>query len=40
MVTHSSPEKKFKSAQAKIAKLPFMRNPPRAIRVIEKEFLN
>jgi homoserine dehydrogenase len=38
MVTHSSPEKSFKAAQAKIAKLPFMRHPPRAIRVIEKEF--
>jgi homoserine dehydrogenase len=39
MVTHSSPEKSFKAARAKIAKLSFMRSPPRSIRVIEKEFV-
>lgn len=38
MVTHSSAEKSFKAAVSKIAKLSFMRSPPRSIRVIEKEF--
>jgi homoserine dehydrogenase len=38
MVTHKSSEKKFAAAQAKIAKLKFMRSKPRSIRVIEEEF--
>jgi homoserine dehydrogenase len=38
MVTHKSSEKKFAAAQAKIAKLEFMRSKPRSIRVIEEEF--
>ena len=31
-------EKRFESALAKIAKLKFLRSPPRSIRVIEEEF--
>ena len=38
MIMHESSEKKFKGAVAKIAKLEFMRSPPRAIRVIEEVF--
>jgi homoserine dehydrogenase len=39
MVMHRSSERRFRSALAEIAKLEFMRSPPRAIRVIEEEFL-
>ena len=38
MVTHKVSEKQFSAAQAKIAKLKFMRSKPRSIRVIEEEF--
>ncbi len=38
MVTHRASEKSFAAAQAKIAKLKFMRKKPRSIRVIEEEF--
>jgi homoserine dehydrogenase len=38
MVMHETSEKRFKAALAKIAKLKFLRSPPRSIRVIEEEF--
>jgi homoserine dehydrogenase len=39
MVMHESPERRFYAARDEIAKLEFMRSPPRAIRVIEEEFV-
>ena len=39
MVMHESPEKRFHAALDEIAKLDILRAPPRAIRVIEEEFL-
>ncbi len=39
MVMHECPESRFYAALEGIAKLDFMRSPPRAIRVIEEEFL-
>jgi homoserine dehydrogenase len=39
MVMHRSSERRFRAALDQIAKLEFMRSPPRAIRVIEEEFL-
>ncbi|HET8592880.1 MAG TPA: homoserine dehydrogenase [Solirubrobacterales bacterium] len=38
MVMHPVSEKRFERALARIAKLPFLRSPPRSIRVIEEEF--
>jgi homoserine dehydrogenase len=38
MVMHPVPEKRFGAALERIAKLDFLRSPPRAIRVIEEEF--
>lgn len=38
MVMHEVSEKRFEGALAKIAKLKFLRSPPRSIRVIEEEF--
>jgi homoserine dehydrogenase len=38
MVMHPVSEKRFDTALKKIAKLKFLRSPPRAIRVIEEEF--
>jgi homoserine dehydrogenase len=38
MVMHECSEKRFKAALEKIAKLKFLRSPPRSIRVIEEEF--
>jgi homoserine dehydrogenase len=38
MVMHPVSEKRFAAALKKIAKLKFLRSPPRAIRVIEEEF--
>ena len=38
MVMHQVSEKRFEAALEKIAKLKFLRSPPRAIRVIEEEF--
>jgi homoserine dehydrogenase len=38
MVMHQVSEKKFDAALTKIAKLKFLRSPPRSIRVIEEEF--
>jgi homoserine dehydrogenase len=38
MVMHPVSEKRFEAALKKIAKLKFLRSPPRAIRVIEEEF--
>jgi homoserine dehydrogenase len=39
MVMHETPESAFYSALAELAKLDFMRATPRAIRVIEEEFV-
>jgi homoserine dehydrogenase len=39
MVMHQAAERRFYAALADIAKLEFMRAPPRAIRVIEEEFV-
>ncbi len=39
MVTHPVSEKSFEAALKKIAKLSFLRSAPRAIRVIEEEFV-
>jgi homoserine dehydrogenase len=39
MVMHESPESSFYAALDAIAKLEFLRSPPRAIRVIEEEFV-
>jgi homoserine dehydrogenase len=39
MVLHEAPEKRFYTALEEIAKLPFLRGAPRAIRVIEEEFV-
>jgi homoserine dehydrogenase len=39
MVLHEAPEKRFYSALDEIARLPFLRSAPRAIRVIEEEFV-
>jgi homoserine dehydrogenase len=39
MVMHESPERRFYAAVGEIAKLEFLRAPPRAIRVIEEEFV-
>jgi homoserine dehydrogenase len=39
MVMHECPENRFYAALDGIAKLDFMRSPPRAIRVIEEEFV-
>jgi homoserine dehydrogenase len=39
MVLHEGPEKRFYAALEEIAKLPFLRGAPRAIRVIEEEFV-
>jgi len=38
MVMHPVSEKRFSAALKRIAKLDFLRSPPRAIRVIEEEF--
>jgi homoserine dehydrogenase len=38
MVMHPVSEKRFAAALSKIAKLEFLRSPPRSIRVIEEEF--
>ena len=38
MVMHPVSEKRFDAALKKIAKLKFLRSPPRSIRVIEEEF--
>jgi homoserine dehydrogenase len=38
MVMHEVSEKSFDAALAKIAKLKYLRSPPRSIRVIEEEF--
>jgi len=38
MVMHPVSEKRFEAALKKIAKLKFLRSPPRSIRVIEEEF--
>ena len=38
MVMHEVSEKKFSAALKRIAKLKFLRSPPRSIRVIEEEF--
>jgi homoserine dehydrogenase len=38
MVMHPVSEKRFEAALEKIAKLSFLRSPPRSIRVIEEEF--
>jgi homoserine dehydrogenase len=38
MVMHPVSEKRFQSAIERIAKLDFLRSPPRSIRVIEEEF--
>jgi homoserine dehydrogenase len=38
MVMHPVSEKRFETALEKIAKLDFLRSPPRSIRVIEEEF--
>ena len=38
MVMHPVPEKRFGAALERIAKLDFLRSPPRSIRVIEEEF--
>jgi homoserine dehydrogenase len=39
MVMHHGPESRFRSALDEIATLDFLRSPPRAIRVIEEEFV-
>ena len=39
MVMHESPETAFYAALAEIAELDFLRSAPRAIRVIEEEFV-
>jgi homoserine dehydrogenase len=39
MVMHETPERSFYSALSELAKLDFMRATPRAIRVIEEEFV-
>ena len=39
MVMHHGPESRFRSALDEIANLDFLRSPPRAIRVIEEEFV-
>jgi homoserine dehydrogenase len=39
MVVHECPESAFKAALAEIAKLDLLKSPPRAIRVIEEEFV-
>jgi homoserine dehydrogenase len=38
MVMHPVSEKRFAAALQRIAKLEFLRSPPRSIRVIEEEF--
>ena len=38
MVMHPVSEKRFGAALERIAKLDFLRSPPRSIRVIEEEF--
>ncbi|MHB1467795.1 MAG: homoserine dehydrogenase [Solirubrobacteraceae bacterium] len=38
MVTHPLAESRLRAAVGKIAELPFVRSPPRAIRVIEEEY--
>ena len=39
MVMHEGPEASFDAALEEIAALDFLRSPPRAIRVIEEEFV-
>jgi len=39
MVMHQGPEGRFYSALNELAELDFMRAQPRAIRVVEKEFV-
>jgi homoserine dehydrogenase len=39
MVMHEGPESRFDAALKQIAKLKFLRSPPRSIRVIEEEFV-
>jgi homoserine dehydrogenase len=39
MVMHEGPESRFWTALDEIAKLDFLRSKPRAIRVIEEEFV-
>jgi len=39
MVMHEGPESRFSAALERIAKLDFLRSPPRSIRVIEEEFV-
>jgi homoserine dehydrogenase len=38
MVMHEGPESRFASALREIARLEFVRSPPRSIRVVEEEF--
>ena len=39
MVTHRAPERDFYAALEEISELDFMRAPPRAIRVVEEEYV-
>jgi homoserine dehydrogenase len=39
MVIHECAERRFEAALAEIGELDFLRSPPRAIRVIEEEFV-
>jgi len=39
MVVHECPERRFAAALEQIGRLDFLRSPPRAIRVIEEEFV-
>jgi homoserine dehydrogenase len=39
MVIHECPERRFEAALEEIGELDFLRSPPRAIRVIEEEFV-
>jgi hypothetical protein len=39
MVMHECLESRFEEAVEEISRLDFMRSPPRAIRVIEEEFV-
>jgi hypothetical protein len=39
MVTHRAPEARFYESLAELSKLDFLRSPPRAIRVLEEEFV-
>ena len=39
MVTHRAPEARFYSSLEELSELDFLRSPPRAIRVVEEEFV-